>query len=151
MSKKAGKRIHEKEFANSKKIKLTQKKEDNNINFDAINELILKTHPNLDTKNLELIKFLTIFDILHEKLNKNEETSETEELDSVDGIPEIIKIICKTLLHILTESLDELKLPVNIKKILIKLKKILKVKKNGKDKNEPKEISESESTATTES
>ena len=151
MSKKAVKRIHEKEFASSKKIKLSEKKEDSSINFDAINELILKTHPNLDTKNLELIKFLTIFDILHEKLNKNEETSETEELDSVDGIPEIIKIICKTLLHILTESLDELKLPVNIKKILIKLKKILKVKKNGKDKNEPKEISESESTATTES
>ena len=101
MSKKAVKRIHEKEFTNSKKIKLTQKKEDTTINFDAINELILKTHPNLDTKNLELIKFLTIFDILYEKLNKSKQTTadseETEELDSVDGVPEIIKIICKTL------------------------------------------------------
>ena len=157
MSKKAVKRIHEKEFTNSKKIKLTQKKEDTTINFDAINELILKTHPNLDTKNLELIKFLTIFDILYEKLNKSKQTTadseETEELDSVDGVPEIIKIICKTLLQILTESLDELKLPVNIKKILIKLKKILKVKKNGENKNNSKEIKsktdESQTTETT--
>ena len=157
MSKKAVKRIHEKEFTNSKKIKLTQKKEDTTINFDAINELILKTHPNLDTKNLELIKFLTIFDILYEKLNKSKQTTadseETEELDSVDGVPEIIKIICKTLLQILTESLDELKLPVNIKKILIKLKKILKVKKNSENKNNSKEIEsktdESQTTETT--
>ena len=144
MSKKAVKRIHEKEFTNSKKIKLTQKKEDTTINFDAINELILKTHPNLDTKNLELIKFLTIFDILYEKLNKSKQTTadseETEELDSVDGVPEIIKIICKTLLEILTESLSELKLPVNLKKILIKLREVLKIKKNGEDKNNLKEI-----------
>ena len=123
MSKRSGKRIHEKDFTNPKRIKTSQKKENNSIDFDAINKLILKTHPDLDTKNLELIKFLTIFDILYEKVNKNNlttESKETEELDSVDGVPEIIKIICKTLLQILAESLNELKLPVNIKKILIK-------------------------------
>ena len=143
MSKRSGKRIQEKDFTNPKRTKITQKKEDNSIDFDAINELILKTHPNLDTKNLELIKFLTIFDILYEKVNKNNQTTaeskETVELDSVDGVPEIIKIICKTLLQILTESLDELKLPVNIKKILIKLKKLLKIKKNDENKNDSKE------------
>ena len=143
MSKKSGKRIHEKEFTNPKRIKITQKEEKNSIDFDAINKLILKTYPNLDTKNLDLIKFLTIFNILYENVNKNNltttESKEAEELDSVDGVPEIIKIICKTLLQILTESLDELKLPVNIKKILIKLKKVLKIKENGKDKNNSKE------------
>ena len=142
MSKRSGKRIQEKDFTNPKKTKITQKKEDNSIDFNAINELILKTHPGLDTKNLELIKFLTIFDMLYEKVNKNKQTSdsnEKEDLDSVDGVPEIIKIICKTLLQILTESLDELKLPVNIKKILIKLKKLLKIKKNGENKNNEKE------------
>ena len=148
MSKRSGKRIQEKDFTNPKRTKITQKKEDNSIDFDAINELILKTHPNLDTKNLELIKFLTIFDILYEKVNKNNQTTaeskETVELDSVDGVPEIIKIICKTLLQILTESLDELKLPVNIKKILIKLKKLLKIKKNDENKNDSKESETSE-------
>ena len=157
MSKRSRKRIQEKDFTNPKRTKITQKKEDNSIDFDAINELILKTHPNLDTKNLELIKFLTIFDILYEKVNKNNltttESKETEELDSVDGVPEIIKIICKTLLQILAESLNELKLPVNIKKILIKLKKVLKIKENGKDKNNSKEnqskTEESQTTETT--
>ena len=148
MSKRSGKRIQEKDFTNPKRTKITQKKEDNSIDFDAINKLILKTHPNLDTKNLELIKFLTIFDILYEKVNKNNQTTaeskETVELDSVDGVPEIIKIICKTLLQILTESLDELKLPVNIKKILIKLKKLLKIKKNDENKNDSKESETSE-------
>ena len=156
MSKRSGKRIQEKEFTSSKKIRVTQKKEDNTVNFDAINELILKAHPNLDTKNLELIKFLTIFDILFEKVNKDNptvlESKETEELDSVDGVPEIIKIICKTLLDILAESLHELKLPVNIKKILIKLKKVLKIKENGENKNNSKEgeskTSESQTTET---
>ena len=162
MSKKATKRIQERDFTSSKKIKLTQKKEENNIDFDAINELILKTHPNLDTNNLELVKFLTIFDILHDQLhkinqNKTTEAEEQEKLDSVDGVPEIIKIICKTLLQILTESLDELKLPINIKKILAKLKKILKIKKNGENKNNSKEgefktseVQTTETTATTE-
>ena len=156
MSKRNVKRIHEEDFNSSKKIKLTPKKEVN-IDFDTINELILKTHPNLDTKNLELIKFLTIFDMLYEKINKNEhsnDSNEKENTDSVDGIPEIIKIICKTLLQILTESLDELKLPVNIKKILLKLKKVLKVKKNGENKNDQKEgefeSSESKTTESTE-
>ena len=51
------------------------------------------------------------------KINQNKtEAEEQEKLDSVDGVPEIIKIICKTLLQILTESLEELKLPINIKK-----------------------------------
>ena len=156
MSKRNVKRIHQEDFDSSKKIKLTPKKEVN-IDFDTINELILKTHPNLDTKNLELIKFLTIFDMLYEKINKNEhsnDSNEKENTDSVDGIPEIIKIICKTLLQILTESLDELKLPVNIKKILLKLKKVLKVKKNGENKNDQKEgefeSSESKTTESTE-
>ena len=141
MSKRNVKRIHKEDFDNPKKIKLTPKK-DTNIDLDAINELILKTHPGLDTKNLELIKFLTIFDMLYEKINKNEhsnDSNEKENTDSVDGIPEIIKIICKTLLQILTESLDELKLPVNIKKILLKLKKVLKIKKNNENKNDQKE------------
>ena len=118
MSKRNVKRIRQEDFDNPKKIKLTPKKEIN-VDFDTINELILKTHPNLDTKNLEIIKFLTIFDMLYEKVNKNEhanDSNEKENGDSVDGIPEIIKLICKTLLHILTESLEELKLPVNIKK-----------------------------------
>ena len=118
----------------------------------------MKTHPNLDTNNLELIKFLTIFDILHDQMhkinqNKTAEAEEQEKLDSVDGVPEIIKIICKTLLQILTESLEELKLPINIKKILIKLKKTLKLKKNGENKNNSKEgefkASESQSIKTT--
>ena len=43
MSKKATKRIHERDFTSSKKIKLTQKKEESKVNFDEINELILKT------------------------------------------------------------------------------------------------------------
>ena len=43
MSKKATKRIHEWDFTSSKKIKLTQKKEESKVNFDEINELILKT------------------------------------------------------------------------------------------------------------
>ena len=108
MSQKATKRIHERDFTSSKKIKLTQKKEESKVNFDEINELILKTHPNLDTNNLELIKFLTIFDILHDQMhkinqNKTTEAKEQEKLDFVDGVPEIIKIICKTLLQILTE------------------------------------------------
>ena len=159
MSKRSGKKIQEKDFTSSKRLKLAQKKENNSVNFDAINKLILKTHPDLDTKNLELIKFLTIFDILYEKVNKINLAAESEEieqeLDSVDGVPEIIKIICKTLLEILTESLHELKLPVNIKKILIKLKKVLKIKKNGENKNDTKEIeskttSEAQTTETTE-
>ena len=159
MNKKATKRIQEQDFTSSKKIKLTPKKKENNIDFDAINKLILKTHPNLDTNNLELVKFLTIFDILHDQLhkinqNKTTEAEEQEKLDSVDGVPEIIKIICKTLLQILTESLDELKLPINIKKILTKLKKVLKIKKNGENKNNSKEgefkTSESQTTETTE-
>ena len=158
MSKRSGKKIQEKDFTSSKRLKLAQKKENNSVNFDAINKLILKTHPDLDTKNLELIKFLTIFDILYEKVNKINLAAESEEieqeLDSVDGVPEIIKIICKTLLEILTESLHELKLPVNIKKILIKLKKVLKIKKNGENKNDTKEIeskttSEAQTTETT--
>ena len=98
----------------------------------------------MDTKNLELINFLTIFDILYEKVNKINQAAESketvQELDSVDGVPEIIKIICKTLLEILTESLNELKLPVNIKKILLKLRKVLQIKKNGENKNNSKEI-----------
>ena len=106
--------------------------------------MILKTHPDLDTKNLELIKFLTIFDILYEKvgeINQAAESQETEqELDYIDGVPEIIKIICKTLLEILTESLNDLKLPINLKKILLKLRKVLKIKKNGENKNNSKEI-----------
>ena len=159
MSKRSGKKIQEKDFTSSKRLKLAQKKENNSVNFDAINKLILKTHPDLDTKNLELIKFLTIFDILYEKVNKINLAAESEEieqeLDSVDGVLEIIKIICKTLLEILTESLHELKLPVNIKKILIKLKKVLKIKKNGENKNDTKEIeskttSEAQTTETTE-
>ena len=159
MSKRSGKKIQEKDFTSSKRLKLAQKKENNSVNFDAINKLILKTHPDLDTKNLELIKFLTIFDILYEKVNKINLAAESEEieqeLDSVDGVPEIIKIICKTLLEILTESLHELKLPVNIKKILIKLKKVLKIKKNGENKNDTKEIeskttNEAQTTETTE-
>ena len=156
MSKNSRKRIQEEDFTSSKKIKLTQKRENDSVNFDAINKLILKTHPDLDTRNLELIKFLTIFDILYEKVGKINQAAEFQEtdlnLDSVDGVPEIIKIICKTLLEILTESLNELKLPVNIKKILIKLRKVLKIKKNGKNKNNSKEIeskaSESQSTET---
>ena len=144
MNKRSGKRIQEKDFSSSKKIKLTQKKENDSVNFDAINRLILKTHPDLDTKNLELIKFLTIFDILYEKVDKINQAAESEEtkqeIDSTDGVPEIIKIICKTLLEILTESLNELKLPVNIKKILLKLRKVLKIKKNGENKNNSKEI-----------
>ena len=156
MSKNSRKRIQEEDFTSSKKIKLTQKRENDSVNFDAINKLILKTHPDLDTRNLELIKFLTIFDILYEKVGKINQAAEFQEtdlnLDSVDGVPEIIKIICKTLLEILTESLNELKLPVNIKKILIKLKKVLKIKKNGENKNNSKEIeskaSESQSTET---
>ena len=156
MSKNSRKRIQEEDFTSSKKIKLTQKRENDSVNFDAINKLILKTHPDLDTRNLELIKFLTIFDILYEKVGKINQAAEFQEtdlnLDSVDGVPEIIKIICKTLLEILTESLNELKLPVNIKKILIKLKKVLKIKKNGENKNNSKEIeskaNESQSTET---
>ena len=156
MSKNSRKRIQEEDFTSSKKIKLTQKRENDSVNFDAINKLILKTHPDLDTRNLELIKFLTIFDILYEKVGKINQAAEFQEtdlnLDSVDGVPEIIKIICKTLLEILTESLNELKLPVNIKKILIKLKKVLKIKKNGENKNNSKEIeskaSKSQSTET---
>ena len=162
MSKKATKRSHEQDLNSSKKIKLTQKKQESNVNFDEINELILKTHPNLDTNNLELIKFLTIFDILHSQMhkinqNKTTEAEEQEKLDSVDGVPEIIKIICKTLLQLLTESLEELKLPINIKKILINLKKTLKLKKNGENKNNSKEgefktseVQTTETTATTE-
>ena len=159
MSKRSGKKIQEKDFTSSKRLKLAQKKENNSVNFDAINKLILKAHPDLDTKNLELIKFLTIFDILYEKVNKINLAAESEEieqeLDSVDGVPEIIKIICKTLLEILTESLHELKLPVNIKKILIKLKKVLKIKKNGENKIDTKEIeskttSEAQTTETSE-
>ena len=157
MSKRNVKRIHQEEFNNSKKIKLISKKE-TNVDFDAINKLILETYPGLDTKNLELIKFLTIFDLLYKKINKNEhinDSNEKENVDSVDGVPEIIKIICKTLLQILTESLEELKLPVNIKNILIKLKKLLKIKKkNGEDKNDQKEgefeTSESKTTESTE-
>ena len=149
MSKRSGKRIQEKDFTSSKKIKLTQKKENDSVNFDAINKLILKTHPDLDTKNLELIKFLTIFDILYEKVDKTNQAAESQEtkqeIDSVDGVPEIIKIICKTLLEILTESLHNLKLPVNIKKILLKLRKVLKIKKNGENKNISKEIESKDS------
>ena len=37
MSKRSGKRIQEKDFSSSKKIKLTQKKENDSVNFDAIN------------------------------------------------------------------------------------------------------------------
>ena len=153
MSKNSRKRIQEEDFTSSKKIKLTQKRENDSVNFDAINKLILKTHPDLDTRNLELIKFLTIFDILYEKVGKINQAAEFQEtdlnLDSVDGVPEIIKIICKTLLEILTESLNELKLPVNIKKILIKLKKVLKIKKNGENKNNSKEIESKTSEAQT--
>ena len=92
MDKRGEKRARNKDFNKPKKAKITQKKEEKGtINFDVINELILKTHPNLDTKNLELIKFLTIFDIIYEQINKNdlivEASDKTEELDSVDGVP----------------------------------------------------------------
>ena len=56
-------------------------------------------------------------------------------------------------MQILTESLEELKLPINIKIILIKLKKTLKLKQNGENKNNSKEggfkASESQSIETT--
>ena len=147
MSKIAKKRVNEFEYPNSKRIK--KNSEEEVINFDSINELILKTYPKLDTKNLELIKFLTIFDILFEKANENNQAAkskkEVEEIDSVDGLPEIIKIVCKTLLHILSESLTEIKLPLNIKKILIKLKKLLKITENGENKNNSKKTTSSES------
>ena len=140
MSKIAKKRMNEFEYPNSKKIKKSHGKKEEIVDFDAINKLISETYPKLDTKNLELIKFLTIFDILFEKVNKNNqatnsEENKQEEIDSVDGLPEIIKIVCKTLITILSESLHELKLPLNIKKILIKLKKLLKITENGENKN----------------
>ena len=152
MSKIARKRINEFDYPSSKKTKKNHGNEEEIINFDSINELILKTYPKLDTKNLELIKFLTIFDILFEKANENNQATkskknETEEIDSVDGLPEIIKIVCKTLLHILSESLNEIKLPLNIKKILIKLKKLLKITENGENKNNSKKTGSSESTS----
>ena len=155
MSKIAKKRINETEYQNPKKIKKSQGKKEDTIDFDAINKLIVETYPKLDTKNLELIKFLTIFDILFEKANKNNQTTDSEkyeeEIDSVDGLPEIIKIVCKTLLHILSESLNEIKLPLNIKKILIKLKKLLKITENGEDKKSKKSSSSSSSESASES
>ena len=146
MSKIAKKRISESEYPNPKRSKKDYSKKEEIIDFDSINKLILDTYPKIDTKNLELIKFLTIFDILFEKANRNNQGTEskeeqTEEIDSVDGLPEIIKIVCKTLLHILSESLHEIKLPLNIKKILIKLKKLLKITENGEDKNKAKKSS----------
>ena len=152
MSKIAKKRISEIDYPSSKRNKKNHSKKEEIIDFDSINKLIVDTYPKLDTKNLELIKFLTIFDILFEKANRNNqatksEENEAEEIDSVDGLPEIIKIVCKTLLHILSESLHELKLPLNIKKILIKLKKLLKITENGENKNKSKKTSSSESTS----
>ena len=151
MSKIGKKRINEVEYPVSKRIKTSHNKKEEIVDFDAINKLIADTYPKLDTKNLELIKFLTIFDILFEKANKNDqatksEENEAEEIDSVDGLPEIIKIVCKTLIQILSESLHEVKLPLNIKKILIKLKKLLKITENGENKNNSEKTSSSEST-----
>ena len=122
MSKIAKKRISESEYPITKKNKKDNSKKEEIIDFDSINKLITETYPKIDTKNLELIKFLTIFDILFEKANRNNQASKyketQEEIDSVDGLPEIIKIVCKTLLSILSESLHEIKLPLNIKKNL---------------------------------
>ena len=150
MSKIAKKRINESEYPNSKRIKKNHNKKEEIVDFDSINKLITDTYPKIDTKNLKLIKFLTIFDILFEKANRNNQATnskenQTEEIDSVDGLPEIIKIVCKTLLHILSESLHEIKLPLNIKKILIKLKKLLKITENGEDKKSKKSSSSSSS------
>ena len=152
MSKIAKKRISESEYPNPKRSKKDYSKKEEIIDFDSINKLILDTYPKIDTKNLELIKFLTIFDILFEKANRNNQgikskEEQTEGIDSVDGLPEIIKIVCKTLLHILSESLHEIKLPLNIKKILIKLKKLLKITENGENKNKSEKTSSSESTS----
>ena len=156
MSKIAKKRMNESEYPNTKRSKKDHSKKEEIIEFDSINKLIIDTYPKIDTKNLELIKFLTIFDILFEKANKNNQAikskeEQTEEIDSVDGLPEIIKIVCKTLLHILSESLHEIKLPLNIKKILIKLKKILKITENGENKINSKKTSSSSSSSTSES
>ena len=152
MSKIAKKRMNESEYPNTKRSKKDHSKKEEIIEFDSINKLIIDTYPKIDTKNLELIKFLTIFDILFEKANKNNQAikskeEQTEEIDSVDGLPEIIKIVCKTLLHILSESLHEIKLPLNIKKILIKLKKLLKITENGEDKIKSKKTSSSSSSS----
>ena len=152
MSKIAKKRMNESEYQNPKKSKKDHNKKEEIIDFDSINKLILETYPKIDTQNLELIKFLTIFDILFEKANKNNQATKSkkdqiEEIDSVDGLPEIIKLVCKTLLHILSESLHEIKLPLNIKKILIKLKKLLKITENGEDKIKSKKTSSSSSSS----
>ena len=151
MSKIGKKRINEVEYPVSKRIKTSHNKKEEIVDFDAINKLIADTYPKFDTKNLELIKFLTIFDILFEKANKNDQATKPkenkeEEIDSVDGLPEIIKIVCKTLIQILSESLHEVKLPLNIKKILIKLKKLLKITENGENKNNSEKTSSSKST-----
>ena len=143
------KRTSEVEYTSSKKIKKNHAKKEEIVDFDAINKLITNTYPKLDTKNLELIKFLTIFDILFEKANKNDqatkpEENKEEEIDSVDGLPEIIKIVCKTLIQILSESLNKVKLPLNIKRILIKLKKLLKIT-DGQNKKDSEKTSSSES------
>ena len=75
MSKIGKKRISETEYLTSKRIKKDYSKKEEIVDFDSINKLITDTYPKIDTKNLELIKFLTIFNILFEKANRNNQVT----------------------------------------------------------------------------
>ena len=94
----------------SKKIKL----EDN-----LIWKNITKNHPEIDTSDHEIQKFLLIFNLLIESLSLEDQL----EVDSEDGIQDIIITVATKLLKLLRGNIESLKLWKVLKIVLKKIKR----------------------------
>ena len=111
----ASKRSRKQETAEtiSKKIKLKQK---------LISESISKNYPDNDITNHEVNKFILIFNLLLETLNKGR-LLEVKAQDSEDGpIENTIILVVTKLISVLKGNIESLKLPKIIKIRLKKLK-----------------------------
>ena len=111
----ASKRSRKQETAEtiSKKIKLKQK---------LISESISKNYPDNDITNHEVNKFILIFNLLLETLNKGR-LLEVKAQDSEDGpIENTIILVVTKLISVLKGNVESLKLPKIIKIRLKKLK-----------------------------
>ena len=116
-----------------KKVKVEQ---------ESINSIVKKKYPEINIKEHELNKFLTIFNTL---IESNLEDLQNENIDSEDGFTNIIKIVIVTLLELISKNLETINLPKKIEKALEKLKQFLS--KHGKNKASTKIAVTKEQTA----
>ena len=110
----------------AKKIKLEHK---------LISQKISKNHPDIDISDLEVSKFLLIFNTLLE----NSLAEETESTDAEDEVQDVILMIGIGLLNLRKESIESLKLPPVPKTALKRLKSFLfliNTKTDSADKND---------------